>query len=76
MEGHKARNGDSAAIALLKWTLGALLLLNGAALALVIAKDGVGGGLLDGPGHYYAAGLLCALLGAICWAIDWYTEVL
>ena len=69
MEGHKARNGDSAAIALLKWTLGALLLLNGAALVLVMAKEGLRGGLLDGSGHYYAAGLLCALLGGICWAI-------
>ena len=69
MEGHKARNGDSATIALLKWALGALLLLNGAALALVMAKEGVAGGLLDGSGHYYAAGLLCALLGGICWAI-------
>ena len=69
MAADKARNGDSAAIALLNWALGALLVLNGAALALVIAKDGIAGGLLGGSGHYYAAGLLCALLGGICWAI-------
>src|SRR4051812_21701365 len=69
MEGHKARNGDSAAIALLRWTLAALLLLNGAALALVVAREGIGSALFDGSGHYYAAGLLCALLGAVCWAI-------
>ncbi len=69
MEGHKARNGDSAAIALLKWTLGALLLLNGAALAVIMAKNGIGGVLFEGSGHYYAAGLFCALLGAVCWTI-------
>ena len=69
MDGHKARNGDSAAIAMLKWTLGALLLLNGAAFALVSAKAGIAAALFDASGHYYAAGLLCALLGGICWAI-------
>ena len=69
MDGHKARNGDSAAIATLKWMLGALLLLNGGALAVVSAKAGVTAALLDASGHYYAAGLLCALLGGICWAI-------
>jgi hypothetical protein len=69
MDGHKARNGDSAAIASLKWALGALLLLNGTALVLVVGKNGIGGGLIDGAGRYYAAGLLCALLGGVCWAI-------
>jgi hypothetical protein len=69
MDGHKARNGDSGAIAALKWTLAALLLLNGAALAVMAAKLGLGGALVDVSGHYYAAGLLCALFGGICWAI-------
>jgi hypothetical protein len=69
MDGDKPRNGDSAVIALLKWTLGALLLLNAVALALVIAKEGLKAGLLGGSGHFYAAGLLCALLGGTCWVI-------
>ena len=69
MDGHKAGNGDSGAIAALKWTLAALLLVNGAALAVMAAKLGLGGALGDVSGHYYAAGLLCALLGGICWAI-------
>jgi drug/metabolite transporter (DMT)-like permease len=69
MESHKIRNGDSGAIASLRWALAALLLLNGAALALVAAKQGIGAALVDGSGHYYAAGLLCALLGGLCWAM-------
>lgn len=69
MEGHKARNGDSSAVAMLRWTLGVLLLLNGAALAFVAAKVGIRGALLDAAGFNYAAGLFCALLGGACWAI-------
>lgn len=69
MEAHEPRNGDSATIALLRWAMVALLLLNGTALAVVINGLGVGAGLLDVSGHYYAAGLLCALLGGTCWAI-------
>jgi len=69
MAAEKARNGDSAAIAWLKWMLGALLLLNGAALGLASLRAGVTGALRDASGHNYAAGLLCALLGGVCWAI-------
>jgi hypothetical protein len=69
MDGHKTRNGDSAAIAALKWAMAALLLLNGGALALMAGKLGIGSALIDASGHYYAAGLLCALLGGICWGI-------
>jgi hypothetical protein len=67
----KARNGDEGVIALLKWALAALLFVNGAALALAIARKGMSEALLQGSGHYYAAGLLCALLGAGCWAISY-----
>lgn len=64
----KPKNGDAAAIALLKWILAALLLLNGAALVSAVASRGLREGLLAGSGWDYAAGLLCAILGAFCWS--------
>jgi hypothetical protein len=67
----KPRNGDEGAIALLKWALAALLFVNGAALVLALARHGVREALLEGSGYYYAGGLLCALLGAGCWAISY-----
>ena len=67
----RPKNGDEAAIALLKWIAGALLLLNGAALALRVSADGAREALLDGSGWYHAGGLLCGLLGASCWAISY-----
>jgi hypothetical protein len=67
----KPRNGDEGAIALLKWALAVLLFVNGAALVLALAREGLREALLEGSGYYYAAGLLCALLGAGCWAISY-----
>ena len=67
----KPKNGDEAAIALLRWIGGALLLLNGAALALAVGRHGAREALLDGSGWFYAGGLLCALLGGACWAISY-----
>ena len=66
----RPKNGDEASIALLKWIAGSLLLLNGAALALRVSADGAREALIDGSGWYHAGGLLCALLGASCWAIS------
>jgi hypothetical protein len=67
----KPKNGDAAAIALLKWILAALLLLNGAALVSAVASRGLREGLLAGSGWDYAAGLLCAILGAFCWSTSY-----
>jgi hypothetical protein len=71
VEADKPKNGDEGAVALLKWILAALLLVNGVGLALAMFSPGVDEGLLEGSGLYYAAGLLCALLGAGCWSISY-----
>ena len=62
----KSKNPDAAAVALLKWILAALLLVNG--LALAVAISGGHEGLLAPARWNYVAGLLCALIGALCWA--------
>ncbi|HEY1606336.1 MAG TPA: hypothetical protein VGF77_12150 [Allosphingosinicella sp.] len=62
----KPKNADAAAIALLRWILAGLVLVNG--LALLVAVNGGRAGLLGGSRWNYVAGLLCALVGAICWA--------
>ena len=71
MEADKPKNGDEGAVALLKWILAALLLVNGVGLALAMFSRGTDEGLLEGSGLYYAAGLFCALLGAGCWSVSY-----
>ncbi|HEX5184876.1 MAG TPA: hypothetical protein VFW19_17190 [Allosphingosinicella sp.] len=62
----KSKNTDAAANSLLRWILAGLILVNG--LALLVAVRGGSGGLLGGSRWNYVAGLLCALVGAVCWA--------
>lgn len=71
MEADKPKNGDEGTVTLLKWILAALLLVNGVGLALAMFSRGADEGLLEGSGLYYAAGLLCAVLGAGCWSISY-----
>ncbi len=66
----KPKNSDAAAVALLKWILAGLLLLNGIALLVAERGQAVHRGLLDGFRSNYAAGLLCALAGGLCWALS------
>jgi drug/metabolite transporter (DMT)-like permease len=60
------KNSD-AAVALLRWILAGLILLNG--VAWVVSAKGPGG-LLGGYRADYAAGLACALVGGLCWALS------
>jgi hypothetical protein len=69
VQADKPRNGDEPAVTLLKWIAAALLVMNGAALALAAATHGADEALFDGSGRYHAAGQLCALLGGGCWAM-------
>lgn len=66
----KPRNSDAAAVALLKWILAGLLLLNGIALVVASKSEGAHHGLLDGFRSDFAVGLLCALAGGLCWAFS------
>lgn len=66
----KPKNSDAATIALLKWIFAALFLLNGAALIVAEKMDGIRGGLLGGFRSNYAAGLICAIVGGLCWMLS------
>jgi hypothetical protein len=67
----KPKNGDAAAIALLRWIFAALLLLNGGAFILAATSHGFRQSLFDGVGWNYAAGLLCAFCGGACWTVSY-----
>lgn len=64
------KTSDAAAVAFLKWMLAALLLLNGAALVIAFQAGEGRGGWFGGSRWNYAAGLVCALAGALCWALS------
>ncbi|MET1112358.1 MAG: hypothetical protein ABWX67_12605 [Allosphingosinicella sp.] len=54
---------------LLKWTLGALLAVNGGALIALLGADELRAEAFKEAAFFFGGGMLCALIGGICWTI-------